>query len=65
MKSKYIEDRKEYWGPEFAELAGIPYVPEHDKMAAMGCYTMLWYIANNFEDGKYRKEIAKMCGVSE
>ena len=61
--SNYIEDRKKYWGPEFAALAGVKHQPEHDEIAAMGCYTMLWHIADNFEDGKYRKEIAKMCGI--
>ncbi len=65
MKSKYIEDRKEYWGPEFAELANVEYSPEHDEIAAMGCYTLMYHIADNFRDGKFRDEILKMCGVEE
>lgn len=56
---KYIEDRKEYRGPEFAELAGVEYRPEHDEIAAMGCYTMLHHIADNFRGGKFRSEILK------
>jgi hypothetical protein len=63
MKSKYIEDNKEYWGPEFADLAGVEHKPEHNEMAAMGCYTMVFHIADNFQDGKFREEILKMCGV--
>jgi hypothetical protein len=64
-KSKYIEDRKIYWGEEFAQLAGIEYRPEHDEMAAMGCYTMMFHIADNFRNGELRDEILKMCGVYE
>lgn len=62
-KSKYIEDHKIYWGEEFASLAGIEYLPEHDEIAAMGCYTMLYHIADNFRGGEFRAEILKMCGV--
>lgn len=63
--SKYIEGQKEYWGPEFARLAEVKHQPEHNEIAAMGCYTMMYYIADNFEDGKYRAKILKMCGVEE
>jgi len=65
MTNNYIEDTKQYWGPEFASLAGVEYRPEHDEIAAMGCYTLMYHIADNFEDGKYRKEILKLCGVEE
>lgn len=60
MKNKYIEDRKEYWGPEFAALANVEYKPEHDEIASMGAYTMLYEIADNFKDGEFREEILKM-----
>jgi hypothetical protein len=65
MKSKYIEDHKIYWGDEFAQIIGVEYKPEHDEMAAMGCYTMMFHIADNFQDGKFRKEILQMCGVKQ
>jgi len=65
MKSKYIEQYKADWGPEFAKLAGVEYRPEHDEIAAMGCYTLMNYIAYNFLNGECRAEILKMCGVEE
>jgi len=43
----------------------VEYKPEHDEIAAMGCYTMLYHIADNFRDGKFRAEILKMVGVEE
>lgn len=61
--SNYIDSRKKYWGPEFASLVGVEYRPEHDEIAAMGCHTMVYYIADSFEDGKYRAEILKLCGI--
>jgi hypothetical protein len=63
--NNYIDNNKQYWGPEFAELAEVEYKPEHDEIAAMGCYTMLYHIADNFRDGKFRAEILKMVGVEE
>ena len=63
MTSNYIEDNKQYWGPEFASLAGVEHRPEHDEIAAMGCYTILYRIADDFQDGKYRSEILKMLGL--
>lgn len=63
MSSKYIEDRKAYWGPEFAELADVEYKPEHDEIAAMGCYTMMNHNAYKFHNGEFREEILKLCGV--
>lgn len=65
MKSKYIENNKKYWGPEFAALAGVAHKPEHDKIAAMGCYTMLYHIADDFRDGELRAEILKHFGAEE
>ena len=63
--STIIENNKEYWGPEFASLAGVEYRPEHDEIAAMGCYTMVYHIADHFRDGEFRAEILKMLGVEE
>lgn len=63
--NNYIEQRKQYWGPEFASLAGVEYRPEHDAIAAMGCYTMVYHIADHFRDGEFRAEILKLCGVEE
>ena len=63
MSSKYIEQYKKDWGIEFAELAGVEYCNEHDEIAAMGCYTLMYHIAANFRDGEFRDEILKMCGV--
>ena len=63
--SNYIEQRKQYWGPEFASLAEVEYRPEHDAIAAMGCYTMVYHIADHFRDGEFRAEILKMLGVEE
>lgn len=57
MTIRFIEDNKKNWGPEFAELAGIEHNTKHDEIAAMGCYTMLYAIADNFRDGKLREEI--------
>lgn len=61
--TNYIEQNKVYWGPEFAGLAKVEYRPEHDEIAAMGCYTLMYHIADNFRDGEFRAEILKMCGV--
>ena len=63
--SKYIENRKKYWGLEFAELVGVQYQPEHDEIAAKGCYTMLYEIADHFRNGEFREEILKLYGVEE
>jgi hypothetical protein len=63
MKSKYIEDRKACWGKEFADIEGVNHRPEHDNIAAMGCYTTMYYIADNFRDGEFRAEILDLCGV--
>lgn len=63
MKSSYIEQNKVYWGSEFASLAEVEYQPEHDEIAAMGCYTLMYHIADNFRDGEFREEILEMCGV--
>jgi hypothetical protein len=63
--NNYIDNNKQYWGPEFAELAEVEYKPEHDEIAAMGCYTMLYQIADNFRDGEFRAEILKMVGVEQ
>ena len=65
MIAKYIEDRIQDWGPEFAALAGVAHSPEHDEIAAMGCYTMLYDIADNFRGGEFRTEILKLYGVGE
>jgi hypothetical protein len=65
MKSSYIETNKVYWGAEFAGLAEVKYQPEHDEIAAMGCYTLMYHIADNFRDGEFREEILKMCGVAD
>lgn len=62
---KYIEINKKYWGPEFAHTAGIKHCPEHDEIAAMGCYTMLYEVADNFRNGELRTEILKHFGVEE
>jgi hypothetical protein len=61
--SKYIESRKEYWGPEFALLANVEHRPEHDKIVELSCYTMIYHIADNFRDGEFRTEILKHFGV--
>ena len=59
----YIEQRKQYWGPEFASLAEIDYNPKHNEIAAMGCYTLAYHIADNFRGGEFRKEILEMLGI--
>ena len=61
--NNYIEDTKKYWGPEFASLAGVEYRPEHDEIAAMGGYTILYDVADNFRGGEFREEILKHFGV--
>ena len=61
--SNYIEQNKVYWGAEFAGLAEVEYRPEHDEIAATGCYTLMYHIADNFRDGEFRDEILEMCGV--
>ena len=61
--SKFIEGNKEYWGPEFANLAGVQHSSEHNEIAAMGAYTMLYEIADNFRGGEFRAEILKLYGV--
>jgi hypothetical protein len=63
MTSKFIESNKEFWGPEFATSVNIEYKPEHDKIVEMSCYTMCYYIADNFRDGEFRTEILKQFGV--
>lgn len=64
MSCKYIEDHKKDWGPEFASLLGIPYKPEHDEIAAMGGYTAVFHIADNFRQGEFRAEILKLLGAT-
>lgn len=59
----FIEKNKKYWGPEFAKFLCIEHRPEHDILVAMGCYTMLYEIADSFQDGKYRDEILTLYGV--
>ena len=61
--SKYIDDRVEYWGPEFSALANVEHVPEHTEIARMGAFTMLYEVADNFRDGEFRNEILKMFGA--
>ena len=63
MRSKYIDARKKDWGPDFAEIAGVEHKPEHDEIAAMACYTMLYKVADNFRNGEFREEILKHFGV--
>ena len=64
-KSKYIENNKVYWGPEFAEILGIKHNKNHDEIVAMACYTMLYHIADSFKDGEFFKEILDLLEVSE
>ncbi len=61
---KYIDDRKRYWGPEFADMLKVDYVSSFDEIAAIGAYTMLYEIADRFMDGVYREEILNMYGVT-
>jgi hypothetical protein len=63
--SDYIEEHKKYWGSEFATILQIDYKPEHVEIAAMGGYTMLYAIADDFQDGKFREEILKQFGVKK
>lgn len=63
--SSYIEEHKGYWGPEFAALAGVESTPAHDEIAAMGCYTMMYHIADNFEGGQHREAILRLCGAAK
>ena len=63
MNSKYIDSHKKYWGPEFSTMANVEYNPAHDEIAAMGAFTMLYHIADNFQDGALRDEILKFCKV--
>lgn len=63
-ESSYIEENKKYWGAEFAYILGVDQRPEHDDIAAMGCYTMLYKIADEFRDGEFREEILKQFGVN-
>lgn len=62
-ESSYIEENKRYWGPEFASILQVEYRPEYDDIAAMGCYTMLYKIADEFRNGEFREEILKQFGV--
>ena len=59
-KSEFIEDNKKYWGPEFAEIAGVEYKSEHDTIAAIGCQTMLLLIADTFRNGEFKTEIEEL-----
>lgn len=65
MTKSYINDHKEYWGPEFASILKIPYRREHDEVAAMGATTAIYHVADNFRDGKFRKEILKQFGLEK
>lgn len=64
-KQNYIDELKSCWGPEFASILEIEYRHEYDEIAAMGCFTIAYHIADNFEDGKYRSEILKMLGIEK
>lgn len=61
--SKFIDEQSEYWGPEFADILGIEYNKNFDKLVHMGAYTMLYEIADNFRNGEFREEILEMYGV--
>jgi hypothetical protein len=60
----YIEQHKQDWGVEFAELLDLESRPEYAEIAALGCYTVMYEIADNFQDGKFRSEILSMLGIS-
>ena len=61
--NEFIESNKGFWGAEFATLANVEYKPEHDKIVEMSCYTMCYYLADDFSDGEFRTEILKHFGV--
>jgi len=63
MKSSFIEKNKKNWGPEFAGLAKSQYKKSDDEIAAMGAYTMLYEIADNFKNGELRTEILEFAKV--
>lgn len=58
---KYIQNRKHYWGPEFAEILDVEYREEHDQFIAMACTTMMHEIADSFRNGELREEILNHC----
>lgn len=58
---KYVEDRVEYWGPEFAEILGVKYRDEYDQIISMAMYTMMCQIADSFRDGELWEEIITHC----
>lgn len=63
MSKKLLDEYSKYWGWELSDLAKVEYKPEHDEMVRLAAVTMLYKIADEFEDGRYRKEILKQWGV--
>lgn len=60
MKNKYIEKTKKDLAKEFCLELGIEYDSKYDEIVSMSCYTMLYKMADDFKDGKYREEILNL-----
>lgn len=63
IKSESIEQQSAWWGPEFAELIGVEYRTEYNKIIELACYTIINQLAYDFRDGEFSKEILKHFGV--
>lgn len=47
------------WAIEFSEILKVEHNPVFDKIIKLTTVTMLYRIADEFENGKYREEILK------
>lgn len=65
--SKFVEDHKEDWAREFAYDLNLKYKKAYNDMVSMACTTMVYHIADNFQDGALREEILKFadCGMMD
>ena len=52
-----IDEQQENWAREFCHELDLEYDKKFDIMVRMACFTMLYHIADNFSDGKFREEI--------
>ena len=64
-KPEKIDEYKAEWAHEFANLAGIEYHPEYEKIISLAMVTALYRVADIFADSNpdIRKQILTHFGV--
>lgn len=57
MKREIVDDRRKAWAIEFAYMLGVDDRPEYSEIISLTAFTMIYRIADEFQDGKFRDEI--------